>query len=117
MQRMPSFVDQVIVVDNGSTDRTADVAKGYGAQVIHEEVRGYGRQKGQKEIYRGAEYTIAFVPKLKIEVAVASERAEETINAIQNAARTGKVGDGKIFVLDLLQALRVRTGETDGDAL
>ena len=81
------------------------------------EVRGYGRQKGQKEIYRGAEYTIAFVPKLKIEVAVASERAEETINAIQNAARTGKVGDGKIFVLDLLQALRVRTGETDGDAL
>jgi nitrogen regulatory protein PII len=57
------------------------------------------------------------VPKLKIEVAVASERAEETINAIQNAARTGKVGDGKIFVLDLLQALRVRTGETDGDAL
>ena len=81
------------------------------------EVRGYGRQKGHKEIYRGAEYTIAFVPKLKIEVAVASERAEETINAIQNAARTGKVGDGKIFVLDLLQALRVRTGETDGDAL
>ena len=81
------------------------------------EVRGYGRQKGQKEIYRGAEYTIAFVPKLKIEIAVASERAEETINAIQSAARTGKVGDGKIFVLDLLQALRVRTGETDGDAL
>lgn len=81
------------------------------------EVRGYGRQKGQKEIYRGAEYTIAFVPKLKVEIAVASERAEETITAIQNAARTGKVGDGKIFVLDLLQALRVRTGETDGDAL
>jgi nitrogen regulatory protein P-II 2 len=81
------------------------------------EVRGYGRQKGQKEIYLGAEYTIAFVPKLKIEIAVASERAEETINAIQSAARTGKVGDGKIFVLDLLQALRVRTGETDGDAL
>jgi nitrogen regulatory protein P-II 2 len=81
------------------------------------EVRGYGRQKGQKEIYRGAEYTIAFVPKLKIEIAVATERSEETINAIQSAARTGKVGDGKIFVLDLLQALRVRTGETDGDAL
>jgi len=81
------------------------------------EVRGYGRQKGQKEIYRGAEYTISFVPKLKIEIAVASDRAEETINAIENAARTGKVGDGKIFVLDLLQAKRVRTGETDGDAL
>ncbi len=81
------------------------------------EVRGYGRQKGQKEIYRGAEYTISFVPKLKIEIAAASERAEEVINAIQTAARSGKVGDGKIFVLDLLQALRVRTGETDGDAL
>ncbi|HVZ69938.1 MAG TPA: P-II family nitrogen regulator [Rhizomicrobium sp.] len=81
------------------------------------EVRGYGRQKGQKEIYRGAEYTISFVPKLKIEIAVVSERAEEVINAIQSAARSGKVGDGKIFVLDLLQAVRVRTGETDGDAL
>lgn len=81
------------------------------------EVRGYGRQKGQKEIYRGAEYTISFVPKLKIEIAVASERAEEALNAIQTAARTGKVGDGKIFVLDLQQALRVRTGETDNDAL
>jgi nitrogen regulatory protein PII len=81
------------------------------------EVRGYGRQKGQKEIYRGAEYTISFVPKLKIEIAAASERAEEVVNAIQNAARSGKVGDGKIFVLDLLQALRVRTGEADNDAL
>lgn len=81
------------------------------------EVRGYGRQKGQKEIYRGAEYTIAFVPKLKIEIAVAGERAEEAINAIQTAARTGKVGDGKIFVLDLRQAIRVRTGEADNDAL
>lgn len=81
------------------------------------EVRGYGRQKGQKEIYRGAEYTISFVPKLKIEIAVVSERAEEVINTIQNAARSGKVGDGKIFVLDLLQAARVRTGEADADAL
>lgn len=81
------------------------------------EVRGYGRQKGQKEIYRGAEYTIAFVPKLKIEIAVASERTEEALNAIQTAARTGKVGDGKIFVLDLQQAIRVRTGEADNDAL
>ncbi len=81
------------------------------------EVRGYGRQKGQKEIYRGAEYTISFVPKLKIEIAAASERAEEVVNAIQTAARSGKVGDGKIFVLDLLQAVRVRTGEADNDAL
>ena len=81
------------------------------------EVRGYGRQKGHKEVYRGAEYTIAFVPKLKIEVAAPSERAEEVVAAIQSAARTGKVGDGKIFVLDLLSAVRVRTGETDTDAL
>lgn len=81
------------------------------------EVRGYGRQKGQKEIYRGAEYTISFVPKLKIEIAVVSERVEDVINAVQNAARSGKVGDGKIFVLDLLQAVRVRTGEADADAL
>lgn len=81
------------------------------------EVRGYGRQKGHKEIYRGAEYSIAFVPKLKIEVAVTNERADEVIAAIQGAARTGKVGDGKIFVLDLLSAIRVRTGEMDADAL
>ena len=81
------------------------------------EVRGYGRQKGHKEIYRGAEYAIAFVPKLKIEVAVASERADEVVATIQNAARTGKVGDGKIFVLDLLSAVHVRTGETDALAL
>lgn len=81
------------------------------------EVRGYGRQKGHKEVYRGAEYTIAFTPKIKIEVAVPSERAEAVVAAVQNAARTGKVGDGKVFVLDLQSALRVRTGETDNDAL
>ena len=81
------------------------------------EVRGYGRQRGHKEVYRGAEYAISFVPKLKIEIAVASERAEDVISAVQTAARTGKVGDGKIFVLDLESALRVRTGERDGDAL
>jgi nitrogen regulatory protein P-II 2 len=81
------------------------------------EVRGYGRQKGQKEIYRGAEYAISFVPKIKIEVAVSDERAGDVVAAIQTGARSGKVGDGKIFVLDLESALRVRTGETDGDAL
>jgi nitrogen regulatory protein PII len=81
------------------------------------EVRGYGRQKGHKEIYRGAEYTISFVPKLKIEIAVASNRADEVVGAIQTAARSGKVGDGKIFVLDLQEALRVRTGETNEGAL
>jgi nitrogen regulatory protein P-II 2 len=110
------FIIAIIQPHRLDNVREALLATGVNGLTVTE-VRGYGRQKGQKEIYRGAEYTIAFVPKLKIEVAVASERAEETINAIQNAARTGKVGDGKIFVLDLLQALRVRTGETDGDAL
>ena len=110
------FIIAIIQPHRLDNVREALLATGVNGLTVTE-VRGYGRQKGQKEIYRGAEYTIAFVPKLKIEVAVVSERAEETIDAIQNAARTGKVGDGKIFVLDLLQALRVRTGETDGDAL
>ncbi len=81
------------------------------------EVRGYGRQKGQKEIYRGAEYSVAFVPKLKVEVAAPDDRAEEIVSAIRSAANTGKIGDGKIFVIDLLAAMRVRTGEQDADAL
>ena len=81
------------------------------------EVKGFGRQKGQTEIYRGAEYTIAFMPKLKIEVAVAADRADDVISAITKAARTGKIGDGKIFTLDLDAALRVRTGETGDNAL
>jgi nitrogen regulatory protein PII len=81
------------------------------------EVRGYGRQKGHTEIYRGAEYTISFMPKLKIEVALADDRVDDAISAITKSARTGKIGDGKIFVLDLLAAQRVRTGETGDDAL
>jgi nitrogen regulatory protein PII len=81
------------------------------------EVRGYGRQKGHTEIYRGAEYTISFLPKLKLEVAVPESRVDETIAAIVKSARTGKIGDGKIFTLDLDTALRVRTGETGDDAL
>src|ERR1019366_10558647 len=79
------------------------------------EVRGYGRQKGHTEIYRGAEYAIAFLPKLRLEVALPSAPVEEAIVAIAGAARTGKIGDGKIFTLDLESALRVRTGEM-GDA-
>ncbi len=81
------------------------------------EVRGYGRQKGHTEIYRGAEYAVAFVPKLKIEVAIADDREEDVVAAIRNAANSGKIGDGKIFVIDLLSVLRVRTGERDADAL
>ncbi len=81
------------------------------------EVRGYGRQKGHTEIYRGAEYTVSFLPKLKLEVGVADNRVAETIAAITKAARTGKIGDGKIFTLDLQSAVRVRTGETGDEAL
>lgn len=81
------------------------------------EVKGYGRQKGHTEIYRGAEYAVSFLPKLKIEVAVASELVNPVIDAITTAARTGQIGDGKIFVTSLEKAVRIRTGETDTDAL
>lgn len=81
------------------------------------EVKGYGRQKGHTEIYRGAEYVVSFLPKIKIEVAVPSDSADAVIEAITNAARTGQIGDGKIFVYSLDQAVRIRTGETDSDAL
>ena len=81
------------------------------------EVRGYGRQKGHTEIYRGAEYQIHYVPKLKLEVAVSEELADKAVETIRDAAQTGKIGDGKIFVVDLLSALRIRTGETGSEAL
>jgi len=81
------------------------------------EVKGYGRQKGHTEIYRGAEYAVSFLPKLKIEVAVASALVDKTIEAIARTARTGQIGDGKIFVSSIERALRIRTGETDEDAL
>ncbi|NKB20076.1 MAG: P-II family nitrogen regulator [Alphaproteobacteria bacterium] len=81
------------------------------------EARGFGRQKGQTEIYRGAEYEISFLPKIRIEVAVSDDVAEQTIEAIRNAASTGQIGDGKIFVFDMEKAVRIRTGETDNDAL
>jgi nitrogen regulatory protein P-II 2 len=81
------------------------------------EVKGYGRQKGHTEIYRGAEYAVSFLPKLKIEVAVASELVGKVIDAITGAAKTGQIGDGKIFVVPIEQAVRIRTGERDNDAL
>jgi nitrogen regulatory protein P-II 2 len=81
------------------------------------EVKGYGRQKGHTEIYRGAEYAVSFLPKLKIEVAVAFELVPQVIDAITASARTGQIGDGKIFVMSLEKAVRIRTGETDTDAL
>ncbi|HSM20510.1 MAG TPA: P-II family nitrogen regulator [Hyphomicrobiales bacterium] len=81
------------------------------------EVKGYGRQRGHTEIYRGAEYAVNFVPKLKIEVVVAADMVDKTVEAITNAARTGEIGDGKIFVFGIDSAVRIRTGETDADAL
>jgi nitrogen regulatory protein P-II 2 len=81
------------------------------------EVKGYGRQKGHTEIYRGAEYAVSFLPKIKIEVAVTSDLVGKVIDAITQAAKTGQIGDGKIFVLPIEQAVRIRTGERDTDAL
>jgi len=81
------------------------------------EVKGYGRQKGHTEIYRGAEYAVSFLPELKIEVAVNADVADKVVEAIVAAARTGQIGDGKIFVYDLDSAVRIRTGEKDKDAL
>ena len=81
------------------------------------EVKGFGRQKGQTEIYRGAEYAVSFLPKTKIEVAVASDQLGRVVQAIAGAAKTGQIGDGKIFVLAIDRAVRIRTGETDDNAL
>ena len=81
------------------------------------EVQGYGRQKGKTEMYRGAEYVINFLPKMKVEVAVTSEMAAKVVAAIKGAAETGRIGDGKIFTLDLAESMRIRTGETGAEAL
>ncbi len=81
------------------------------------EVKGFGRQKGQTEIYRGAEYSVNFLPTVKVEVAVTDDLVERVVEAIQKSANTGRIGDGKIFVFDLGQAVRIRTGETNAEAL
>ena len=81
------------------------------------EVKGFGRQKGHTELYRGAEYVVDFLPKVKIEAAVSNELVERVIEAIESGARTGKIGDGKVFVYDLEQVIRIRTGETGAEAL
>src|SRR5580658_2791916 len=81
------------------------------------EVKGYGRQKGHTEIYRGAEYVVNFLPKIRIEVAVAEDRADKVVETLSVAAKTGQIGDGKIFVTPIERAVRIRTGETDADAL
>ncbi len=81
------------------------------------EVKGYGRQKGHSELYRGAEYVVDFIPKIKMEMIVATEQVDAVINTIVEAARTGKIGDGKIFVSDIDKIIRIRTGETDNEAI
>ncbi len=81
------------------------------------EVKGFGRQKGHTELYRGAEYVVDFLPKIKLEVAVTADQVDRVVEAIANAANSGKIGDGKIFVYDLERVMRIRTGELDGDAL
>ena len=81
------------------------------------EVKGFGRQKGHTELYRGAEYVVDFLPKIKLYVSVADDRLDAVIEAIATAARTGKIGDGKIFVFDLMQAVRIRTGESGAEAI
>lgn len=81
------------------------------------EVKGYGRQRGQSEIYRGAEYAVNFTPKIKLEIAISTDRTEAVLEAIKSAANSGEIGDGKIFVTDIEQAVRIRTGETNDSAL
>jgi len=99
-------------------DEVRDALTGLGIQGLTvSEVKGFGRQKGQTEIYRGAEYAVSFLPKVKIEVVIEDGLVERTVDAIRKAAGTGKIGDGKIFVTSVEQAIRIRTGESGADAL
>ena len=99
-------------------DEVREALMGLGVQGLTvSEVKGFGRQKGQTEIYRGAEYSVSFLPKVKIEIAIADDMVDAVVEAISKAANTGRIGDGKIFVLDVMQAVRIRTGETGAEAL
>jgi nitrogen regulatory protein P-II 2 len=108
----------IAIIKSFKLDEVREALSSLGIQGLTvSEVRGFGRQKGQTEIYRGAEYTVSFLPKAKIEVAIADDLLERTIEAIRRAASTGRIGDGKIFVLDLVQTVRIRTGEQGEEAL
>ena len=99
-------------------DEVREALSGIGVQGITvTEVKGFGRQKGHTELYRGAEYVVDFLPKIKLEVAVTSDQLDRVVEAIQTAANSNKIGDGKIFVYELERVMRIRTGELDGDAL
>jgi nitrogen regulatory protein P-II 2 len=108
----------IAVIKPFKLDEVRDALAGLGVQgMTVSEVRGFGRQKGQTEIYRGAEYATSFVPKVRLEIAIDEGLAPRVIETIQQVARTGSIGDGKLFVLDLEQAVRIRTGEAGHDAL
>jgi nitrogen regulatory protein PII len=108
----------IAVIQPHRLDPVREALAGIGVQGLTvSEVRGFGRQKGQTEIYRGAEYKTQYVPKVKVEIAVDDEIADQVVEALGNAARTGRIGDGKVFVLPLEGAMRVRTGEMGADAL
>ena len=108
----------IAVVKPHKLDEVRDALTAIGVEGLTvTEVKGYGRQGGHTEIYRGAEYQVSFLPKIKIEVAVADDRADRVIEAIQQSANTGQIGDGKIFVYELKQVVRIRTGERDEEAL
>jgi nitrogen regulatory protein P-II 2 len=110
------FVTAVIKPFKLDEVRDALVAIGVHGMTVAE-VRGYGRQKGHKEIYRGAEYNVNFLPKVRLDIAVAENLVDKVVETISKAARTGQIGDGKIFITSIDQAVRIRTGETDKDAL
>jgi nitrogen regulatory protein P-II 2 len=108
----------VAIIKPFKLDEVREALTGLGVQGLTvTEVKGFGRQKGQTEIYRGAEYSVSFLPKVKIEIAVTDQMVERVVESIQKAANTGKIGDGKIFVLDVSYAVRIRTGETNTEAL
>ena len=108
----------IAIIKPFKLDEVREALTGLGIQgMTVAEVKGYGRQKGHTEIYRGAEYAVNFLPKLRLEIAVASEQVDKVMEALTVAARTGQIGDGKIFVTPIEQAVRIRTGETDADAL
>jgi len=108
----------IAIIKPFKLDEVREALSGIGVQGITvTEVKGFGRQKGHTELYRGAEYVVDFLPKVKIDVAVKSDLLERAIEAIEKAANTGKIGDGKIFVFELEKVIRIRTGETDADAL
>ena len=108
----------VAVIKPSRLDAVLDAVTEVGASGLTvTEVRGYGRQKGKTEVYRGAEYEVKLLPKVKLEIAVSSDIADAVVEALIRAANTGKIGDGKIFVMDLQQAIRIRTGEQDASAI